>query len=350
MPISEFDLPGLEHRISEWGCKPSHAGRILLAYYGSAGAIDSPDLALGKVLRQKMSEHLPALGTKISRQHRSEDGTLKLLVELADGQTVESVLMPGYRPDRAAGCVSSQVGCAMGCDFCASGREGLARNLTSGEIVEQFLHLSVRAKMLSRRLASLVFMGMGEPLHNLQNVTAAIERICHPQMGNLGWRNVTVSTVGIVPGIDALAESKIPVCLAISLHAPDDVTRSRIVPVNRRWPVADVMDAAKRYQAKTGRITNVEYCLINEVNDSDEQAIALAELMRGFAAHVNVIPHNWIGSGISGVEYRRPEADRLERFVNLLRARQVVTHIRVARGDDVSAACGQLRARNVVDS
>ena len=348
--ISEFDLPGLERVIGEWGCKPSHAGRILLAYYGAGGELDPQTLTLGKVLREKMSDHMPALGTKVLREHRSGDGTVKLLVGLGDGQAVESVLMPGYRKDRAAGCVSSQVGCAMGCDFCASGRGGLSRNLTSGEIVEQFLHLSGRAKLLGRRLASLVFMGMGEPLHNPQNVTAAIERICHPRMGNLGWRNVTVSTVGIVPGIDALAEAKIPVCLAISLHAPDDATRSRIVPINRRWPVAEVMAAAKRYQARTGRITNVEYCLMDGVNDSDEQAIALAELMRGFNAHVNVIPHNWIGLGISGVEYRKPAAARVERFVNLLRERQVVTHIRVARGDDVSAACGQLRERNEVDS
>jgi 23S rRNA (adenine2503-C2)-methyltransferase len=341
--ISDFDLNGLEGLISEWGFKSSHAQAILRAHYSLAGPAYPHHSSLGQMLSDKLSGTLPTMETTIADEHQSADGTIKLLVGLADGQAVESVLMPGFRADRAAGCISSQVGCAMGCDFCASGRGGLIRNLTAGEIVEQFLHLRRRAGSLGRRLVSLVFMGMGEPLHNVANVLSAIERIAQPQMGNLGWRHITVSTVGIVPGIEALACAPNPVCLALSLHAPDDATRERIVPVNRRWPVAEVMDAARQYQSITGRIVNIEYCLLAGVNDSADQASLLAKLMRDFPAHVNLIPHNPIGLGISGREYRRPDAQCVERFAAILRKSGVVTHIRVARGDDVAAACGQLR-------
>src|SRR5205814_511592 len=157
---------------------------------------------------------------------------------------VETVLMPSHREGVAAGCVSSQIGCAMGCDFCASTKSGLERNLEAGEIVEQFLHLSQAARFSGRKLRTLVYMGMGEPLHNLDNVIESIRRIAHHDMGDLGWRQVTVSTVGIVPGIDQLAAADLNVHLALSLHAPDDETRSKIVPINRRYPVAEIMAAA----------------------------------------------------------------------------------------------------------
>jgi 23S rRNA (adenine2503-C2)-methyltransferase len=346
--ISDFDSGSLEGLLSQWGFKPSHARTILRTFYGENPAVFPPESLLGRALREKLSGDIKLMQTTIAGQHRSADGTIKLLVGLLDGQAVESVLMPAFRPDRAAGCISSQVGCAMGCDFCASARGGLTRNLTAGEIVEQFLHLRNQASLLGRRLASLVFMGMGEPLHNLPNVSAAIERIAHPEMGNLGWRHITVSTVGIVPAIDTLAASKIPVHLALSLHAPDDATRSRIVPMNRRWPVAEILDAARKYQSVTGRIVNIEYCMLAGVNDSLDQANLLAKLMHGFAAHVNLIPHNPIGLGISGVEYRRPDAQRVEQFAAILREAGVVTHVRVARGDDVAAACGQLRETTAV--
>jgi 23S rRNA (adenine2503-C2)-methyltransferase len=341
--ISDFDLDSLKGLLSQLGFKSSHARTILRTFYGENPPVFPPESLLGWRLREKLSGNIKLMQTTIAGQHRSADGTIKLLVGLLDGQAVESVLMPAFRPDRAAGCISSQVGCAMGCDFCASARGGLTRNLTAGEIVEQFLYLRNQAGLLGRRLASLVFMGMGEPLHNLANVLAAIERIAHPEMGNLGWRHITVSTVGIVPAIDTLAAAKIPVHLALSLHAPDDATRTRIVPMNRRWPVAEILGAARRYQSITGRIVNIEYCMLAGVNDSLDQANLLANLMRGFPAHVNLIPHNPIGLGISGVEYRRPDATRVEHFAAILRKADLVTHVRIARGDDVAAACGQLR-------
>jgi 23S rRNA (adenine2503-C2)-methyltransferase len=251
--------------------------------------------------------------------------------------------MPSHRPGIAAGCLSSQIGCAMGCDFCASTRNGLERNLHHEEIVEQFLHLKEHAALLNRRLKTIVFMGMGEPLLNFDAVVQAIHLIASPDLGALGWRQITVSTVGIVPAIDRLASLDLNVHLALSLHAPDDATRSRLVPANRRYPVAEIMSAARRFLEKTRRIPTIEYCMLSGINDSDDQAHILATLMKDFRAHVNLIPYNSIGPGLSGITYRRPPQERLTTFLNILRSHNVVTHFRLPRGDDVNAACGQLR-------
>jgi 23S rRNA (adenine2503-C2)-methyltransferase len=182
-------------------------------------------------------------------------------------------------------------------------------------------------------------MGMGEPMLNLENVAGAIRRIADGAMGALGFRQITVSTVGIVPAIDRLRELDLNVHLALSLHAPDDATRSRLIPANKSYPVADIMAAAKRYWEATGREVNIEYCVLSGVNDSDEQMEMLADLMKGFRAHVNLIPYN----AIDGARYRAPSPDRLLAMLNILRNRGVVAHIRKTRGDDVNAACGQLR-------
>jgi 23S rRNA (adenine2503-C2)-methyltransferase len=253
--------------------------------------------------------------------------------------------MPSYRSDRAAGCVSSQVGCAMGCDFCASTKAGVERSLTAGEMVEQFLWLRGEAARLGRRLQTIVFMGMGEPLMNYDNVMAAIRRMAGEDLGAIGWRHVTVSTVGIVPGIDRLTEEGLGMYLAVSLHAPDDDTRSAIVPTGRRYRVADILAAVRRYQAATGRIVTIEYTLLEGVNDSDAQARLLAELLEGGRMHVNLIPYNAIGPGVSGREYRRPSQERMDRFLEILRGRGVVAHFRRTRGADIDGACGQLRER-----
>jgi 23S rRNA (adenine2503-C2)-methyltransferase len=235
----------------------------------------------------------------------------------------------------------------MGCDFCASTKSGLERNLEAGEIVEQFLHLREAASAQGRRMTSLVFMGMGEPMHNLDNVLGAIRRIADPDLGGLGWRQVTVSTVGVVPGIDRLAEADLNVHLALSLHAPDDATRATLVPANRRYPVAEIIAAAKRFYERTRRVVTIEYCLLAGVNDSDDHATALAALLDGFRAHVNVIPYNPIGVGVSGARYERPDRDRVIRFLTVLRDHGAVAHARETRGDDVLAACGQLRQNSL---
>jgi 23S rRNA (adenine2503-C2)-methyltransferase len=348
LTFPDHDLRSFEALFREWGCKPSHARKVLRTYYENSGALDLESIEIGHALRRRLVD-IPQRRSTLRSTHGSADGTVKLLVGFMGGGSAEAVLMPGHRADRAAGCVSSQIGCAMGCDFCASTKSGLERNLEAGEIVEQFLHLRAQAATDSRRLTSLVFMGMGEPMHNLDHVIAAIQRIASPEMGGLGWRQVTVSTVGVVPGIDRLAEADLNVHLALSLHAPDDATRARLVPANRRYPVAEILAAAKRFHARTGRVVTIEYCLLAGVNDSDDHARALAALLDGFCAHVNVIPYNPIGSaGVSGTLYRRPAHDRVLRFLTLIREGNAVAHARETRGDDVSAACGQLRQQVVM--
>jgi 23S rRNA (adenine2503-C2)-methyltransferase len=317
------------------------------AFYAVAGGKSLQegdwDRDFGFGLLAKLRESVAQRRSHVLNRHESADGTVKLLLGLDRGGAVESVLMPAYDPLRSAACVSSQIGCAMGCDFCASTRHGLERDLEPAEIVEQFLSLRQEAARTGRRLTSLVFMGMGEPMHNLDNVIAAIRRIADPRMGGLGWRQVTVSTVGIVPGIDRLAAADLNVHLAVSLHAPDDETRRRIIPSGKRWTVAEIIAATRRFEAATRRVPTIEYTLLAGVNDSDEQAELLARLLDGFRAHVNLIPYNWIGPGLSGKVYQRPARDRVYRFLEILRQHGVVAHIRRTRGDDVNAACGQLR-------
>ena len=341
--LADHDIASLSAEFSRLVVPPVHARKVLREFYATAGEPTSLDVAaVGKGVVGWLAAS-PLVSSVVDRRTVSLDGTTKLLVRLPDGAAVECVLMPTERPDRTMACVSSQVGCAMGCDFCASTRQGLERNLTSGEIAEQFIHLKRAAAKAGRKITSLVFMGMGEPMHNLDAVLGGVKRIADPEMGGVGWRQVTVSTVGIVPGIDRLAEADLNIHLALSLHAPDDATRGRLVPMNRKFAVAEIIEAARRFYDRSGRIVTIEYCLLAGVNDSDEQAALLAERLDGFRAHVNLIPYNPIGAGLTGVAYERPAPDRVLRFLAILREAGVVAHIRQTRGDDVSAACGQLR-------
>lgn len=346
LAFPDHDLPSFSQHIASWGCNPVHAKRILREFYQSSGRPNFDALDVGDELGRRLAT-IPLVRSRIATRSDGSDGTTKLLVAFDGGGAAEAVLMLAHRPDRAAGCVSSQIGCAMGCDFCASTKAGLERSLDAGEIVEQFLHLRAAAAAQRRRLTSLVFMGMGEPMHNLDAVMAAIQRIASPDLGALGWRQVTVSTVGVVPGIDRLAGADLNVHLALSLHAPDDVTRDRLVPANRRYPVADILAAVRRFYDRTHRVVTIEYCLLAGVNDADDQARALAALLHGFRAHVNVIPYNPIGAGLSGATYARPSAERVMRFLTLVREGGAVAHSRATRGDDVAAACGQLRRQGV---
>jgi 23S rRNA (adenine2503-C2)-methyltransferase len=366
--LSEFDVDSLISLFQGWGHPRGNTKKLLRRYYDSGGeSIDGVQVA--QELKQRVLEEMGLHSTRIITRREAADGTVKLLVEVgtagnprreaasgnhstaprlltaASSPSVECVLMPSYRSDRAAGCVSSQVGCAMGCDFCASTKAGVERSLTSGEIVEQFLYLRSEAARLGRRLQTIVFMGMGEPLMNYENVVSAIRRIAGEDLGALGWRHVTVSTVGIVPGIDRLTAEGLGMHLAVSLHAPDDDTRSAIVPTGKRWRVADILAAVRRYQAASGRIVTIEYTLLEGVNDSDAQAELLAQRIAGGRMHVNLIPYNAIGTGLSGREYRRPSPERLNRFLDLLRGRGVVAHFRRTRGAEIDGACGQLRER-----
>ena len=342
--LSDYCLADLQGQFSAWGFKPSHAARVLRACYAANAEIDWEKLRLPKALEERL--RLPTMSTtSLATRQTATDGTAKLLLRLADGRTVESVLMPDFRDDRAAGCVSSQVGCAMGCDFCATTKSGFERNLTAGEMVEQFLALRREAVGGGRRLQTVVFMGMGEPMLNLDNVIEAVRRIADNNLGALGWRQVTVSTVGIVPGIEALAASGLNVHLAVSLHAPDDATRERLLPVGKRFRVEEILAAADSYQVRTGRPVTIQYCLLKGVNDSPAQALQLASLLTTRRMHVNLLRYNPTGLSLSGVNYE-PVADSCaDEFLATLRAEGVVTHFRRSRGHDIDAACGQLRRR-----
>jgi 23S rRNA (adenine2503-C2)-methyltransferase len=256
-------------------------------------------------------------------------------------------MMTDFREDRVAGCVSSQVGCAMGCDFCATTKTGFERNLTAGEIVEQFLALRRAAAAVGKRVQTLVFMGMGEPMLNLENVLEAVRRIAPNELGALGWRQITVSTVGIVPGIEAMAAANLNIHLAVSLHAPDDATRAKLLPMGKRFGVEEILAAADRYQAKTGRPVTIQYCLLKGVNDSPEQARQLAALVGARRMHVNLLWYNPTGLSLRGVAYERADAEAGDAFVEVLRAHGVVAHFRRPRGRDIDAACGQLRRRMI---
>jgi 23S rRNA (adenine2503-C2)-methyltransferase len=345
LDLSEYTVETLERDLTAMGFAPSHAVRLLRAHYASGGLAAPAGLRLPRKLAEAL--RVEAGRTPVSEIVRqvAADGTAKLLLRLGDGRSVESVLMPDHRPDRAAGCLSSQVGCAMGCDFCATTKAGFERNLTSGEIVGQFLALRREALLSGRRLQTVVFMGMGEPMLNLPNVLEAIERIAGNELGGLGWRQVTVSTVGIVPGIGALTASGFNVHLALSLHAPDDPTRARLLPAGRRYGVGEILEAADAHQAATGRTVSIQYCLLRGVNDSAAQADALADLLAERRMHVNLLRYNPTGTSLRGEVYEpSPEADA-EAFMGRLRGRGVVAHFRRPRGREIEAACGQLRRR-----
>ena len=286
-------------------------------------------------LRRRLADQLPP--TLAERRRRaSDDGrTLKWLWGLADGAQVETVLMHYDR--RTTVCVSSQAGCAMRCEFCATGQGGFARHLTAGEILEQVLAAARAAA--PRRISHVVFMGMGEPLANYAAVWRAIERL-HDDVG-ISARRLTVSTVGIVPGIDRLAGAALPVNLAVSLHAANDTLRDRLVPVNRRYPLAVLADACARYIGVTGRRLTFEWALIDGVNDRPSDADELAAYARPLAAHVNVIPLN----PTPGFAARGTAARGVAAFAAHLRRLGVNTTVRDTRGVEIDAACGQLAAR-----
>ncbi len=343
-----LNLKGLEDSLLEAGYKPSHALRLLRSYYLGGGRIDWEALKVPVGLRDRLAE-CEAFVSEVVQRQVAEDGTTKLLLQFPDGRRIESVLMTDYRQDRVAGCISSQAGCAMACDFCATAQGGLERSLSAAEMIEQFLRLRGEAQEAGKFLRTLVFMGMGEPMHNLDEVLEAIDRIASPQLGALGWRQITVSTVGIVPGIDHLAAQGLRVNLAISLHAPDDVTRLRILPTGKRYEVAEILAAADRYQAVSGLPVIIQYCLLKGVNDSEAQARELARLLERRRMHVNLLSYNPTGPGLSGFRYEPTSLERSEAFMGILREARIVAHFRRPRGREIAAACGQLRATGCAD-
>ena len=291
---------------------------------------------LPKALRTDLAAEFQLWIIKVARHSQSSDGTEKLLLELSDGGRIECVLLRD--DDRRTICISTQVGCAMGCVFCASGLDGVDRNLTSGEIVEQMLLLQ-RLLPAEERLSNIVVMGMGEPLANLDNLLPALDEASADDGLGIGHRRITISTVGLPKQLHRLCELNTRYHLAVSLHAPNDKLRNQIVPVNKNIGLAEIIAAADRYLEVSNRRLTFEYVLLAGINDQPEHARELVNLLRGRMAFLNVIPYN----PVAGLPYKTPSANAVNRFRDILLEGGVNVKFRQRKGDDINAACGQLR-------
>jgi 23S rRNA (adenine2503-C2)-methyltransferase len=287
-------------------------------------------------LRDVLAAAFRPLGSAIDRKLVSSDGTHKLLLRLHDGQVIECVLLK--EADRRTVCISTQVGCGMGCVFCASGLGGVVRNLSAGEILEQL----IQARNLlpaAERLTHIVVMGMGEPLANLEALLEALTVATSPQGLHIGARHITISTVGLPAKIRRLADLGKQYHLAVSLHAPNDELRTRIVPTNDKTGLSAILEAADYFYATTGRQVTYEYVLLGDINDQPAHAAELARLLRGRQAHINLIPFN----DVAGLPYRRPSQQTLSDFLAIVRGAGLSVKVRKRKGADIDAACGQLR-------
>ncbi len=328
-----------EERLVSWG-EPRYRGKQIFDWIHGRGVLDPEQMTdLPKALRARLAEEGVGWPLSVASRYLADDGTTKLLLGFADGERVETVLLPQLH-DRTivTQCISSQVGCAMGCVFCASGVAGLKRQMSAGEIVAQVL-LGRLELQPEQRIRNVVFMGMGEPLHNYDAVARALVLLTHPDGVDLSKRRVTVSTSGLVRQIDRLGKDfDGEVQLAVSLHAVRDEERSSIMPINRKHGLGELMDALRRYPlSKRQRIT-IEYTLIAGLNDSVRDADGMVELLRGIPVKVNLIPMN----PISGSTLEAPRDDHVGKFRERLVARGLSVFVRKTRGDDVAAACGQL--------
>ncbi len=344
--LADLDLAGRRAAVAELGEPEFRAGQLSTHYFGRL--VRDPDAMtdLPAANRTRLAAGLlPTLLTPVRELACDGGATRKTLWRLHDGALVESVLM-GY-PDRVTACVSSQAGCGMACPFCATGQAGLTRNLSTAEIVAQVVSFAALAATGAApgsppRLSHVVFMGMGEPLANYSRVVEALRRLTDPAPAGLGLsqRHVTVSTVGLVPAMRRLHGEGLAVTLALSLHAPDDELRDELVPVNQRWSVAEVLDAAWEYSARTGRRVSIEYAMMRDVNDQPWRADLLARLLSGRLAHVNLIPLN----PTPGSRWDASPKPVEREFVRRLRAAGVAATVRDTRGREIDGACGQLAA------
>ena len=291
---------------------------------------------LPKQVRVALAAEFRIWTSSVIKHQKTADGTEKLLLEMHDGHRIECVLLRDR--ERRTICISTQVGCAMGCVFCASGLEGVARNLTSGEIIEQMLLLN-RLQTADERLNHIVVMGMGEPLANLKGLLPALAVATSPRGLGIGARKITISTVGLPEALRRLAAENVNYHLAVSLHAPNDELRNRLVPVNRKIGIAAIMEAAEEYFAATGRRLTFEYVLLAGINDGPEEARQLVQVLRNRTALLNIIPFN----PVSGLPYQTPSDEALAQFVSILERGGIAVKVRRRRGDKIDAACGQLR-------
>ena len=295
---------------------------------------------LSKPLREKLAERCFITAPTVARKQESRlDGTIKYLWELSDGNCIETVLMQYHHGNTV--CISSQVGCRIGCAFCASTIAGKVRDLRPSEMLDQVLFTQLDS---GREVSNIVLMGIGEPLDNMENVLRFLELVNHPDGMNIGMRHISLSTCGVVPGIDALAEKELQLTLSVSLHAPDSETRSRIMPVNRAYDVELLFDACHRYFQRTGRRISFEYAMIDGVNDNDWQADLIAKKLRGMPGHVNLIPLNDV------VESPYKPSRRIAAFQQKLESLGVTATVRRSLGGDIDASCGQLRRKQMQET
>lgn len=345
-PLHSLGMEDLEESLSSLGQPSYRAKQIMEWTYSREKRVDSWEAMknLPAALRSNLAERHPIRLPEVVTVSGSQDTTLKLLLRLHDGELIETVLIPaspalyGEESDRRTLCVSSQVGCAYGCKFCASGLDGWKRHLSADEIVSQVL---LAEKIAGERINNLVFMGMGEPMANYKNWLQAVSILNAPWGVGLGARKMTVSTSGLVPRIRDLADQPLQIRLAISLHGASDEVRSQIMPVNKKHPVAELMDACAYYGDRKKQMITFEYILIEGVNDALSEARLLAERARGLRAKINLIPYNTV----EGLPWKRPSEPVQEEFLSILRDRGIAATIRREKGHDIDAACGQLRRR-----
>ena len=333
--IKSMTLSEIESDFQSMGFESYRAAQVYRWIVGGAQSFE--DMTnVSKSMREKLKEKYYLPDIHIEKKQISSDGTIKYLFRLWDGALIEAVLMKyhhGYSM-----CISTQVGCKMGCSFCVTGRGGFKRNLNASEMI---LQIECAQKDNNIRISNIVLMGMGEPLDNYDNVIRFLDLVSDESGLNVGMRHISVSTCGLVDKIYDLAEKKLQVTLSVSLHAPNDEIRSSMMRINKRWNVRELVDACKYYVSKTGRRISFEYTMIDGVNDSKECANELAELLKGMLCHVNLIPLNDLG----GESLRRSNLNRIYSFKNVLEKKGINATIRRTLGEDIEAACGQLRSK-----
>ena len=333
--LAELELPELESTLQAEGFEAYHA-RQLFRWIYKRGTVDLERMTdLSRELRARLATTFVISTPRVVEDLSAADGTRKFVLELGDGRRIESVFIPDT--PAMTFCISTQVGCAMGCGFCLTGQMGLIRHLTAGEIAGQVRVLARETELLNRPF-NIVLMGMGEPLHNYDNTMKAL-RILNSEHGlAISPRRITLSTVGIVPGLDRLAHEPLMPNLAVSLHATTDDQRTALVPPNRKYPLADILDACRRFPLKRRNRITFEYVLLDGVNDTPEDARRLARLLANLKAKINLIPLN----PAPGIPFERPSDARVDRFAQILADKHFTVSVRKSRGREIRAACGQL--------
>lgn len=336
--IKNYNFEDLKEELKEIGEKPFRAEQIFKWLYDEKVQSFDEMTNLSLELREKLKKNYTMCNFNILKKQESKDGTIKYLFDVLDGNAIETVLMRYHHGNSI--CVSSQIGCKMGCKFCASTGINFIRSLSNGEIIEQIIAVE---QDTGERISNVVFMGIGEPLDNYDNVVNAIRMINHPKGLNIGARHISISTSGLIPKIYQLAEENIQCTLSISLHATNNKKRSSMMPVNQTYPIEELLQACRDYIAKTNRRISFEYALAKDSNDNLEDAKELVKLLKGMLCHVNLIPINKIENG----QFDKSSNENIMQFRDYLNDHGIVATIRRELGSDIEAACGQLRRKNL---